>query len=165
MNNTKSKIIIWIYRLGNSIYKKKNRFYKILIKPIYFILNKLITEFIFGVELSEKTDIGKDLVLEHGGNGIVIHPKAKIGNNVVIYHQVTIGGYGLAHFDNDYINNNNNKGGVPEIGNNVFIGAGAKILGNVKVGNGAKIGANAVVLKDVPEGATAVGIPAKIILN
>lgn len=75
-----------------------------------------------------------------------------IGDNSIIYHQVTIG----------VINNQN---GSPQIGKNVFIGAGAKILGPIKVGNNAKIGANAVVLCDVPENATAVGVPARIIIS
>jgi len=87
--------------------------------------------------------------LPHGIKGIVIHPTAVIGENVTIMHQVTIGTR-----DIDV---------SAEIGDNVFIGSGAKILGNIKIGNGAKIGANAVVIKDVPENATVVGVPGRII--
>ena len=144
----------------------RSRIIKKIISPFYKVLYKVILEMIFGIELSPHTQIGDGLVLEHGGNGVIIHSASKIGNNVVIYQQVTIGGYGLSHFDKEYRDNNIAKSeGCPVIGNNVVIGAGAKILGNIKIGNNARIGANAVVLKDVPDGATAVGIPARIILN
>ena len=89
--------------------------------------------------------IGGGLKLTHP-NGVVIHPKASIGVNCLIFQQVTI-----------------SKG--VKIGGHVDIGAGAKILHSVSIGNHAKIGANAVVISDVPEGATAVGIPAKIITS
>lgn len=88
-------------------------------------------------------------ILPHGIKGIVIHPTAVIGENVTIMHQVTIG---TRDIDESAV-----------IGDNVFIGAGAKILGKIKIGNGAKIGANAVVIKDVPENATVVGVPGRII--
>lgn len=82
-------------------------------------------------------------------NGIVIHPDASIGVNCLVFQQVTIGA--------------GNRPGLPRIGGHVDIGAGAKILGGVVVGDHARIGANAVVVDDVPTGATAVGIPARII--
>lgn len=87
--------------------------------------------------------------LPHRLNGIIIHPTARIGANCTILQQVTIG------------TRNINKSAV--IGDDVFIGAGAKILGDITIGNGAKIGANSVVLCDVPTYTTVVGIPAKII--
>ena len=83
-------------------------------------------------------------------NGIVIHPNARVGANVLIFQQVTIGDGGA-------------RDGAPRIGNGAILGAGAKILGGIEVGDGAKIGANAVVVKSVPPGATAVGIPAQIV--
>lgn len=92
-------------------------------------------------------DFGPGLVLVHS-LGVVINTGVKGGRNVVIEHQVTIGA---------------EKGLVPVIGDNVFIGAGAKILGGVTIGSGARIGANAVVLDDVPPNATAVGIPARVV--
>ena len=79
----------------------------------------------------------------------MIHPDATIGVNCLIHQQVTIGVSG--------------NRGVPRIGGHVDIGAGAKILGGVVIGDHAKIGANAVVTRDVPAGATAVGIPARIV--
>ena len=88
----------------------------------------------------------------HSGLGIVVNPNAKIGKGTVIQHRVTIGA-------RDDIRDTR----APQIGENVYIGAGAMLIGNIKVGNNARIGAGAVVVKDVPEGATAVGVPAKII--
>lgn len=100
-------------------------------------------------EIHLSCSIGGGLLLPHP-NGIVIHPKAIIGVNCLIFQQVTIGTGGPVS-------------GVPQIGGHVDIGAGAKILGGVRIGNHAKIGANAVVLGDVPEEATAVGVPARIV--
>lgn len=91
------------------------------------------------------------LLLPHP-NGVVIHHEALIGPNCLIFQQVTIG---RGHI----------SGSVPQIGGRVDIGAGAKILGAVKIGDHARIGANAVVLQDVPEGKTAVGIPAAIVVE
>ncbi len=92
------------------------------------------------------------MVLGYQGLGIVIHKDAVVGSNVHIDQGVTIGG-------------NAKEVGVPTIGDGVYVGAGAKILGPIHIGKGAKIGANAVVLCDVPEGATAVGIPARIVIR
>ena len=91
--------------------------------------------------------IDEVLVLIHGYN-VVINPLVRIGKNCTILHEVTIGAI---------------KDGVPRLGDNIYIGCGAKILGGVQIGNNAKIGACAVVLSDVPENATAVGFPARII--
>jgi serine O-acetyltransferase len=92
---------------------------------------------------------GGGLMFPHP-NGIVIHPDARLGVNCMIFQQVTLGTGGP-------------KPGAPTLGAHVDVGAGAKILGGVTIGDHAKIGANAVVLSDVPPGATAVGIPAKIL--
>ncbi len=96
-----------------------------------------------GADIPLNCDIGGGLLIPHP-NGIVIHPSAKIGVNCLIFQQVTIGSRDLP--------------GLPEIGAQVDIGAGAKILGPVKVGYRARIGANAVVLNDVECGAVAVGV-------
>jgi len=100
-----------------------------------------------GADIPLNCRIEGGLLLPHP-NGIVIHPEAHIGPNCLLFQQVTIG---------------MGNGGVPRIGGHVDVGAGAKIVGGVTVGNHAKIGANAVVVCDVPEGATAVGVPARII--
>lgn len=102
-----------------------------------------------GAEIDLRTKIGGGLMLPHP-NGIVVHPDVEIGNNCMIFQQVTIG-------------TNRNRQGVPKLGNHVDIGPGARILGPVRIGDHATIGANAVVLTDVPEGAVAVGIPARIL--
>lgn len=104
---------------------------------------------ITGADIPISCQIGGGLMLPHP-NGVVIHPNVEIGPNCLIFQQVTIGV--------------NNKG-FPRVGGHVDIGAGAKVLGSIVLGNHSKIGANAVVLINVPEHATAVGIPAKVILG
>lgn len=94
--------------------------------------------------------IGGGLLIPHP-NGIVIHPAAEIGVNCLIFQQVTIGAAG------------GKARGTARIGGHVDIGAGAKILGPVQIGDHTVIGANAVVVQDIPDGATAVGIPARIL--
>ena len=105
--------------------------------------------FFTGIEIHPNATIGKRLFIDHG-MGVVIGETAKIGDDVTIYHGVTLGG-------------TSSKPGIrhPQIGNSVVIGSGAQILGPIKIGNGAKIGSNAVVVKDVPENATMVGVPAR----
>jgi serine O-acetyltransferase len=100
-----------------------------------------------GADIPLNCKLGGGLLLPHP-NGIVIHPDAEIGPNCLLFHQVTIG---------------EGSGGVPTLEGHVDVGAGAKIIGRLRIGKHAKIGANAVVLTDVPAGATAVGIPARII--
>ena len=133
------------HKLSHFLYKHK-----------WFFLARLISQiarFFTGIEIHPGATIGKGLCIDHG-MGVVIGETAEIGDDVLIYHGVTLGGTGK------------DKGNRhPTIGNGVVIGAGAKVLGPIKVGNNAKIGANAVVVKDVPEGATAVGIPAKNIIR
>lgn len=104
-----------------------------------------------GIEIHPGAVIGKNCFIDHG-TGVVIGETAEIGDNVTIYHGVTLGGRGLE-----------DKKRHPTIEDDVLLGAGSTILGPVTIGRGAKIGAGAVVLKDVPPGATVVGIPGKII--
>lgn len=110
-----------------------------------------INRFLTGVEIHPGAKIKGGLFIDHGMS-TVIGETAEIGENVIMFHEVTLGGTGK------------HKGKRhPTIGNNVLIGAGAKILGPIKIGNNSKIGAGAVVLHDIPEDATAVGIPAKVV--
>lgn len=104
-----------------------------------------------GVEIHPAATIGHRLVIDHG-MGIVIGETAEIGDDVLLYQGVTLGGTGK------------DKGKRhPTLGNNVMVGTGAKVLGPFKVGDNARIAANAVVLKEVPPNATAVGVPARIV--
>ncbi|WP_035179457.1 serine O-acetyltransferase [Acidocella facilis] len=105
--------------------------------------------FLTGIEIHPGATIGQRLVIDHG-MGVVIGETAEIGDDVYIYHQVTLGGTSSAQGKRH-----------PTIGSNVIIGAGAKVLGAIKVGEGARIGANAVVVAPVPAGTTVVGIPAR----
>jgi len=113
------------------------------------LLRYRIWSIITGAEIPLNAKIEGGLLLPHP-NGVVIHPDVQIGPNCLIFQQVTLGTGGPIP-------------GVPRIGGHVDIGAGARILGGVVIGEHAKIGANAVVLDHVPAGATAVGIPARII--
>ena len=113
----------------------------------------------FGISYHDPSSVfGSKPYLPHGMNGIIISRKAKIGKNAVILHQVTVGirmVASLSDKEEDAI--------APIIGDNVFIGAGAKIIGNIHIGNNVKIGANAVVTKDVPDNSTIIGNPGRII--
>lgn len=111
-----------------------------------------ISRLVTGIEIHPAANIGKHFFIDHG-MGVVIGETANIGDNVTMYHGVTLGG----------INPADGQGGKrhPTIENDVIIGAGAQILGPIVVGARARVGANAVVTKAVPEGATVVGNPAK----
>jgi serine O-acetyltransferase len=115
------------------------------------VLEHRFWSIICGAEIDMNCGIGGGLLMPHP-NGIVIHPDARLGPNCLVFQQVTIGTGGPIP-------------GAPVLGGHVDVGAGAKILGGVRIGDHAKIGANAVVLCDVPAGATAVGVPARIILS
>ena len=117
-----------------------------------------ITRFFTGVEIHPGAKIGKNLFIDHG-MGVVIGETSEIGNNVTIYHAVTLGGSSPS-IDSERQRHEKRH---PTIGDDVVIGSGAQIIGPVKVGNNARIAANAVVVKDVPENATMIGIPAKAV--
>ena len=117
-----------------------------------------ITRFFTGIEIHPGAKIGSNLFIDHG-MGVVIGETSEIGSNVTIYHAVTLGGISPS-IDSERQRNEKRH---PTIGNDVVIGSGAQIIGPVKVGNGSRIAANAVVVNDVPEGATMVGVPAKVI--
>ena len=104
-----------------------------------------------GIEIHPGATIGRRVFIDHG-MGIVIGETAEIGDDSTLYHGVTLGGTSW------------NKGKRhPTLGRGVVIGAGAKVLGPIQIGDGAKIGSNAVVVRDVPAGATAIGIPARVV--
>lgn len=131
------------HRVAHSLYMKK----------FYFMARFIsqLARFFTGIEIHPGAKIGKGLFIDHG-MGVVIGETAEVGDNVTIYHGVTLGGTGK------------DKGKRhPTVGNNVIIGSGAKILGPIIIGDGSKIGANAVVVNEVPAYSTAVGIPARVI--
>jgi len=114
------------------------------------------SRFLTGIEIHPGAKIGKNLFIDHG-MGVVIGETSEIGDNVTIYHMVTLGGISPS------INSNNQRNikRHPTLMDNVVVGSGAQILGPVIVGNNSKIGANAVVTKNVEENAVMIGIPAK----
>lgn len=119
------------------------------------VLPRLLSLFVrwwTGIEIHPAARIGAGFFVDHGA-GVVIGETAEIGENVTLFHGVTLGATG----------NEKSFKRHPTLGDNVFVGSGAKILGPVKIGSNAKIGANSVVLNDVPEGATVTGVRAKVV--
>lgn len=149
-NGIISKLTLLCYRFGHWVlYNCKPRLVK---RPLWVSYKacEFVARILSNSEIPAACHIGKGFTLEHGGNGVIIHPKAVIGDNCRFFHQVTLG---VSSFAEDY--------GYPVIGDNVYIGAGAKIIGNVTIGDDVRIGANAVVLKSIEAGWTAVGMPAR----
>lgn len=110
-----------------------------------------LTRIITGIEIHPKAQIGNRFFIDHG-EGVVIGETTIIGDDVLIYQQVTLGGTGNEHGKRH-----------PTIGNNVIIGAGAKILGNITIGDNTRVGAGSVVVDDVPEHCTVVGVPGRVV--
>ena len=113
----------------------------------YYFFSKF-TEALSGIWIAFGAQIGEDVILVHSGN-IKIHREAVIGDRVSIMHDVTIG-------------MNTARGGVPTIGDDVLIGAGAKVLGGITIGEGATIAPNSLVITDVPRLATVMGVPSRV---
>jgi serine O-acetyltransferase len=133
---------IVIFRFGQWL-KQRNILLRLLLEPVYMLLYRSI-RIKWGIEIPRSAQIGEGFFIGHSG-GIVISDAAKIGRNVNISHQVTIG-----------LSGQGERRGVPTIGDNVYIAPGAKIFGKIHVGNNAKIGANAVIFRDIPENAIVV---------
>lgn len=134
---------IWSHRVAHFFYRHR-----------WFTAARTVSQisrFFTGIEIHPGATIGKRLFIDHG-MGVVIGETCEIGDDVVIYQGVTLGGSGKEKGKRH-----------PTIGSNVVIGSGAKVLGSFKVGDQANIGANSVVLKEVPPGSTVVGIPGKVV--
>ena len=129
------------YRLGNWLLRRK--------VPVAPRLVYLATYLAFNSSIPPVCEIGEGSRFAYGAIGVVIHGQCKIGRRVLIGQNVTLGG--------------NFGGGVPVVGDNVFIGPGARVLGEIRVGSNVIIGANAVVLSDVPDDSIVVGAPARVI--
>ena len=145
---------IWavtMYRFGRWANSEAPRPLRTPAKAAYLVGFKMV-EVLAGVSLPANARIGKGFYVGHYGN-IIVHPETVMGERCSISQGVTIGELG------------GSRAGVPRIGNDVYIGAGAKVLGGITIGDGAIIGANAVVIADVPARATAVGVPARNIIK
>jgi len=135
------------YKFGRWGLSLKLAPFRLLVSLIYGI-NKYIVIYTGNIRLYRRTKVGADLVLVHSGS-ILIDVKTTIGDRCRIQHNVTLA-------------RNLDRGGAPIIGNDVFIGTGATILGDITIGDGARIAANSLVITDVPPGATAIGVPARV---
>ena len=141
---------VFFYRIANFFYLAK-----------FDLIARIISQtirFFTGVEIHPGATIGKNLFIDHG-MGVVIGETSIIGDNVTIYHAVTLGGISPS-IDSD---SQRNEKRHPTIGSDVVIGSGAQIIGPISVGKGARIAANAVVVNDVEDNTTMVGVPAKAI--
>lgn len=134
---------LFFHRIAHWFYLKGLRFLPRLISALGMFLTM--------IDIHPAAKFGRRVFIDHGV-GVVIGETAVIGDDVLIYQQVTLGGVST------------NKGKRhPTIGNNVVIGAGSKVLGNITIGDNSKVGANSVVIKDVPPDSTAIGIPARVL--
>ncbi len=136
---------LWIYRIAHWFWTHD-----------FFLIGRVTSHlgrFLTGIEIHPGAKIGRKFFIDHG-MGVVIGETAEIGDNVTLYHGVTLGGVTW-----DKVKRH------PTLADNVVIGSGAKILGPFTVGKGAKIGSNSVVVKEVPENATVVGIPGRVVMS
>jgi serine O-acetyltransferase len=124
---------------------KKPWLWRVVVRAVAVVAHRFWSV-VSGADIPLGTRIGGGLYIPHP-NGIVVHVKAVIGPNCLLFQQVTIGA--------------DHRGNVPELGGHVDVGAGAKVIGAVRIGNHVRIGANAVVVADVPANSTAVGVPAR----
>lgn len=134
-----------MHRIAHKIYTLK--------VPVLPRIISHISRIFSGIEIHPGARIGKRFFIDHG-MGVVIGATTIIGDDVLIYQGVTLGGTGKEHGKRH-----------PTLKNNVVVGAGAKVLGNITIGNGARIGASSVVIDDVPDDCTVVGIPGRIVMQ
>ncbi len=133
---------VWSHRLSHALWVRGHR-----------LAGRLISQWtrsLTGIEIHPGATIGRRFFIDHG-MGVVIGETAEIGNDVMLYHDVTLGGRSLAKVKRH-----------PTVEDGVTIGAGARVLGPITVGRGAQVGANAVVVRDVPPGAIVVGVPGQV---
>lgn len=134
---------VWFHRVAHSLYRAKR-----------YVLARLVSQFarfVTGIEIHPGARLGKRLFIDHG-LGVVIGETAEIGDDVLLYQGVTVGGTGSQRGKRH-----------PTIGNRVVVGTGAAVLGNITLGDDVKVGAGSVVVHSVPDGATVVGIPGKVV--
>ena len=134
---------IWVYRVSHWFWKIR----------LYFLARWLsqVTRWVTGVEIHPGAEIGRRFFIDHG-MGVVIGETSEVGDDVTLYHGVTLGGVSLEKGKRH-----------PTLGDNIVVGAGAKILGAIEIGAGSRIGANAVVVRPVPPDSVVVGIPGQVV--
>jgi serine O-acetyltransferase len=144
---------IWaiaVYRFGRRVDRRPPGLMRKLLDKLYWLVYRVI-ETLTGISIPKSVKIGPGLRIHHFGN-VIVHADVEIGKNCVLRQGVTIG-------------NRVDEGPVPVLEDDVELGAYAQVLGGIRVGRGARIGAMSVVLVDVPPGATAVGVPARVIVH
>ena len=134
---------LWLHRVAHFLWRHRLRFFGRLLSQL--------SRFATGIEIHPGASIGRRFFIDHG-MGVVIGETSEIGDDVLIYQGVVLGGTSLQK-----------KKRHPTIGNNVVIGAGATLLGAITIGDGARIGASSVVVQSVPSGATVVGVPGRVV--
>jgi serine O-acetyltransferase len=134
---------VWAHRLSHWLWQRRLR---LLARAISQLVRSIT-----GIEIHPGATLGRRLFIDHG-MGIVIGETAEVGENVTLYHGVTLGGTSLTPGKRH-----------PTLGNGVVVGAGAKVLGNIVIGENSRVGANAVVVKPVPANAVVVGVPGQIV--
>lgn len=134
---------IWMHRVSHYLYRKG--------VPMIPRLLSMLARALTGIEIHQGASIGKGFFIDHG-MGVVIGETAEVGDDVTLYHGVTLGGVSLEKGKRH-----------PTLGDKVVVGAGAKILGDITIGSGSRVGANAVVVKTVPPESVVVGIPGQIV--
>lgn len=140
---------ILIHRLSHWLWQQK-----------FYLTARILSQFarfLTGIEIHPGAKIGSSFMIDHG-MGVVIGETAEIGDNVTLYHDVTLGGRKLYDENGKKLSKRH-----PTIGNNVTIGSGAQILGPITLGDNVKIGSNAIVIKDIPANCTVVNTPAYIV--
>ncbi|MFV0462807.1 MAG: serine O-acetyltransferase [Nostocoides sp.] len=135
---------IWSYRLAHQLWQQPR------LRPAARLLSTA-TRAVTGVEIHPGAQIGRRFFIDHG-SGVVIGATAVVGDDVFLYHQVTLGGRSMQRGVKRH----------PTLGDRVVVGSGAKVLGDIEIGADAQVGANSVVVKPIPAGAVATGIPARV---
>ncbi len=143
---------IGTHRLGNRLYvDPPNALLRFPLKALWFAANKFCQIFM-EMDIDAQATIGGGLYIGHIG-GVHINPGAVLGRNCDLAHRITIGASAMG------------RGGIPVLGDEVYIGTGAALVGKIRIGSGAKIAANSLVISNVPAGATVMGVPARIIMQ
>ena len=132
-----------VFRFGQQVHTRRT-----VLRFAWWILDLIYLRLMIGAELPPEVEAGPGLRLPHAGRGVILHPTVRIGQDVTLYHRVTLGNSGPADLG-------------PALGDRVYVGAGATILGEVTIGDDATVGAGAVVTRDVAAQTTVGGVPAR----